>query len=195
MNSSIQAVLFDLDGVLVHSPLDLAAIKKELFGDEKIFIIEGLDALPEGEREEKNALLLQRELEAADRASLDPDVPDLFNWLEIHGLKRGVITRNSRDVVELITKNHAVDFGVVIAREDAPAKPDPESVLAACRILDVDPVTCVMVGDFLFDIEAGKNAGCRTVFLETDKFRHLDPGADARIGSLAELRKILENWM
>ncbi|MCX6645347.1 MAG: HAD family hydrolase [bacterium] len=195
MSFNLKAVLFDLDGVLVHSPLDLPAIKRELFGDASVFIIEGIEALPPHEREEKNRILLQRELEAAADANIDPDVDELFSWIESRSLKKGIITRNCREAVNLIAGNHCVDFGVIIAREDAPPKPDPGSVLAACRILEVDPVDCVMVGDYLFDIEAGKNAGCRTVFLETDKFKHLEPDADAKIGSLGELIDVLERWM
>ncbi len=195
MQATLQAILFDLDGVLVHSPLDLPAIKMELFGDSGVFIIEALEALDDSEREEKTKLLLQREMEAAGEARLDPAVVELFDWIEKNGLKRGVITRNSREVVSLIAENTGIDFGAVVAREDAPPKPDPESVLTACRELDVDPVTCVMVGDYVFDIDAGRNAGCRTVFLETDKFRHLEPEADSRICSLGDLKDLLERWM
>jgi len=195
MNLSIEAVLFDFDGVLVHSPLDLPAIKRELFGDEDVFIIEGLESFDGEELREKEKILLERELEAAESAMLDPEVLPLFEWLEAKLLKRGVITRNAREVVEYIAKNHLVDFGVVIARQDAPPKPNPASVLAACEILAIDPRRAVMVGDFTFDIEAGRAAGCRTVFLETDKFRHLDPPADARVGSLGELRDLLGEWM
>ena len=36
MPFNLKAVLFDLDGVLVHSPLDLPAIKRELFGQEPV---------------------------------------------------------------------------------------------------------------------------------------------------------------
>jgi HAD superfamily hydrolase (TIGR01549 family) len=192
---SIKAVLFDLDGVLVHSPLDLAAIKRELFGDSRIFIIEGINSLKGDEREEKTRLLLQRELEAAQQAKFDPAVPELFGWMESRGLKRGVITRNSNEVVRLIADNHGVDLGAIVGREDAPPKPDPASVYAACEALGVDPSECVMVGDFVFDVEAGRSAGCRTVFLETDQFRDLEPDADARIGSLGELIGVLEGWM
>jgi phosphoglycolate phosphatase-like HAD superfamily hydrolase len=182
MHSPVKAVLFDLDGVLVHSPLDLAAIKRELFGDEKVFIIEGIEAL-------------DGELEAAGKAHLDPGVSTLFDWIENRNLKRGVITRNTREAVALIARNLEVDFGVVIAREDAPPKPDPASVHAACDLLGVRPEACVMVGDFTFDIEAGRNAGCRTVFIETEKFAHLEPGEDVRIKSLVELIEVLEGWI
>jgi HAD superfamily hydrolase (TIGR01549 family) len=191
----LEAVLFDLDGVLVHSPLDLAAIKKELFGDEGIFILEGLNLLPPDQRTEKDAILMERELDAAKHAELDPAVEELFEWLEKRAIKRGVITRNSRDVVKAISERLNIDFGAIVGREDAPPKPDPLSIHAACEKLGVDPFRSVMVGDYIFDIEAGRSAGCRTVFLETDQFRHLEPYADVRIGSLSELRCILEKWL
>jgi len=195
MISRLEAVLFDLDGVLVDSPLDLAAIKRELFGDASVFIIEGLAELPEDERRQKDAILLQRELEAAAEAVINPAVPELFSWLEGNDIGRGIITRNCREVVDLIIEKHGIDFGAVIARDDAPPKPDPASIYAACEKLRVDARNCVMVGDYSFDIEAGRNAGCRTVFLETEKYSHLEPGEDVRIRSLGELLPVLENWL
>lgn len=195
MYKPLKAVLFDLDGVLVHSPLDLAAIKRELFGDSGIYIIEGLENLPDDEKEIKNGILLQRELEAATESVIDESVESLFRWMDENGLKRGVVTRNHRDVVNEISGIHGVDFGVIIARDDARPKPDPDSVLKACDKLGVDPSETAMVGDFTFDIEAGKNAGCRTVFIETDKYRHLESGEDVRIKSLGELKSILKDWL
>jgi len=96
MSNKLKAVLFDLDGVLVNSPLDLPAIKRELFGDESVFIIEGLANLPESERDEKSKILMERELDAAEHALPDPFVSELFNWLKSHMLQCGVITRNCR---------------------------------------------------------------------------------------------------
>lgn len=191
----IQAVLFDMDGVLVHSPLDLAGIKRELFGDASVFIIEGLEALPAEERRVKNEILLRRELEAAQQATLDPAVRPLFEWLDSRGLKRGVITRNSREVVRAIAERLEVEMGVVIGREDAPPKPDPGCVIAACRLLEVSPQRSVMVGDYIFDIEAGRRAGCRTVFIDTGAFAGLETGADVVIRSLSDLRNELEKWL
>ena len=52
-----------------------------------------------------------------------------------------------------------------------------------------------MVGDFRFDIEAGNSAGCRTVFVESEKYRDLNPGEDVRIDSLSELIDLLEEWI
>ncbi len=42
-------------------------------------------------------------------------------------------------------------------------KPDPSGVLLACRMLDVDPGRCLMSGDTVADVGAGRAAGCRPV--------------------------------
>jgi phosphoglycolate phosphatase-like HAD superfamily hydrolase len=49
-----------------------------------------------------------------------------------------------------------------------------------------------MVGDFRFDIEAGKAAGCHTAFLRTPKFAKLAVDADFEIHSLMEIPGIIE---
>ena len=44
-------------------------------------------------------------------------------------------------------------------------KPAPGLLLKAAQDLDLDLVRCVMVGDRWRDVEAGRRAGCRTVFV------------------------------
>lgn len=43
------------------------------------------------------------------------------------------------------------------------AKPDPELLLRTAQSLQCDPRQCVMVGDTVFDIQAGQRAGMATV--------------------------------
>ena len=69
-------------------------------------------------------------------------------------------------------------------------KPKPGMLLAGGQEFAVDFARSYMVGDRSSDIEAGRAAGCRTIFL-----RHLDdaalvPSADHEIRSLAELVQI-----
>lgn len=74
-------------------------------------------------------------------------------------------------------------------------KPDPESILLACRELHVAPERAIYVGDHLRDIEAGRNAGTTTAavtwgYLDADE----DPrnwGADHTVDNGNELFAIL----
>jgi phosphoglycolate phosphatase-like HAD superfamily hydrolase len=58
---------------------------------------------------------------------------------------------------------------MVVTREDAPAKPRPEPLWMICEKLGVHPPHALMVGDFKFDIVAGRNAGTRTALLTNGK--------------------------
>ena len=42
-------------------------------------------------------------------------------------------------------------------------KPDPEGILLACSSLDINPSESVYIGDHPGDIEAGMNAGTKTI--------------------------------
>jgi phosphoglycolate phosphatase len=55
-------------------------------------------------------------------------------------------------------------------------KPDPESILLACRHLSSDPADTLFIGDHLRDIEAGRGAGCFTI---AASYGYLAPGEAA----------------
>ena len=53
-------------------------------------------------------------------------------------------------------------------REDGPPKPAPDGVLRLCRALRVAPADALVVGDYKFDIVAGRAAGCRTALVTAE---------------------------
>lgn len=52
-------------------------------------------------------------------------------------------------------------------------KPSPGMILQGAKDFDIDLSRSYMMGDDLIDIEAGKNAGCRTVLVLTGKGREM----------------------
>jgi HAD superfamily hydrolase (TIGR01509 family) len=52
---------------------------------------------------------------------------------------------------------------VVTAMDTHKPKPSPESLISAVEALDVDMCDCVIVGDSVVDVRAGKSAGAMTV--------------------------------
>ena len=66
-------------------------------------------------------------------------------------------------------------------------KPAPGLILAAQRRYGIDLARSFLIGDRWRDIDAGRAAGCRTIFLD-QHYRERGPSAppDARAGSLAE---------
>ncbi len=65
-------------------------------------------------------------------------------------------------------------------------KPKPGLILEAARAHGVDLSASVMVGDRWRDVEAGRRAGCATVFLDYGYAERKPEQPDAVVGSLAE---------
>ena len=190
MGSAIRGVLFDLDGVVVAQSLDFVAIKQEIFGSAEGFILERIQGLSGQERARAEAILERHETDAANRCQpLDGIVP-LLRRLDSHGLRLGLVTRNSRKSVDLIQARFHFPFSTIVSREDAPPKPAPDPILLACRRLALAPDEALFVGDFEFDMLAGRRAGVRTVLL-CNPVQPLSPNADHLIASLAELPRLL----
>lgn len=70
-------------------------------------------------------------------------------------------------------------------------KPKPGALLAAAAHYDIDLYDSFMVGDRWRDIEAGRRAGCRTIFIDYG-YREKQPEAvNYRVSSLLEASKII----
>jgi len=65
-------------------------------------------------------------------------------------------------------------------------KPKPGLILEGAAQHGIDPGQSFMIGDRWRDVEAGKNAGCRTIWIDRG-YRECTPeGYDARVTSLME---------
>jgi len=175
-------------------------------------ILEYIDALPtEAERVTKRKILADFELAAA-RASVPNDgAEETIRMIRGRGIGIGILTRNTRASVMESLKNFRTvsveDFAVIVTREDAGRpKPHPDGVLDAARRLGVAPRELLVVGDFTFDIAAGKAAGAPTVLLTNGRAASQtripgaapqvlaapqDPAPDFTIATLGELAEIL----
>lgn len=159
----IHGLIFDLDGTLVDSGLDFDLMRREMGLPPKEPILEALAALSEPQRSHCWTILHRHELQGAQRATLMPGVTELIEALADRGIRRAVFTRNGHQAT-LVTLNRVrLSFDTVVAREDAPAKPDPTGIWRICESWELRPEQVAMVGDYRFDIEAGRRAGARTV--------------------------------
>lgn len=192
----ILGFIFDLDGTLVDSGLDFDQMRREMGLPAGMPILEGIARLGEAEAERCRRILHEHEWAGYERATLLPGVAELLAWLRERELRVGVVTRNSRDVSLATLARLEVTCDPLMTRDDGPIKPDPWAVAHICRQWDVPAQRVVMVGDFRFDVEAGRAAGTRTVLLAG-----VDPaaypneeGADKVLSSLAQWRELLA-WL
>jgi len=173
---SVRGIIFDLDGTLVDSALDFDAMRREMRLTDGRPVLEALAELPPEEAARCREILHRHERDGADRAVLMPGVPEFLARLDARGVRRAVWTRNSRQVALDTLERLALPFERVVAREDAPAKPDPSAVAEICRDWRLDRRQIAVVGDYVFDLEAGRRAGTHTVLYTAGLEPHLCEG-------------------
>jgi phosphoglycolate phosphatase len=178
---SIKVVLFDLDGTLIETHIDFAAmrramvkmavdagVREEVFdGRDILGIVEAAQEVitnkgGDGETYRQRAFALLEEMEVVGCAH--PNLlPGTVEWLsELHGgaVRIGVVTRNSRGVSQGLLERFHVPHDLLLSRDDVRrTKPDPSHLLEAIEKLGASPTESIMVGDHWMDIQAGKAAG------------------------------------
>ncbi len=189
--TSPDTFIFDLDGTLIELNLDFDEIRRTV-GVRDGYILEAILKLDEDERREKLEILKDFEIKAASTAKLMPYAKEVLRLLDDLGLKKGIVTRNCRESVEIVINRFGLDVDFVITREDAKPKPSPEPILLALKLARSKPDMTVVVGDYKFDLIAGRKAGTKTALLLNERnweFIHL---ADYVLKSLKEIEKLLK---
>jgi HAD superfamily hydrolase (TIGR01549 family) len=165
--NSTSAVIFDLDGTLTEPALDFDAIRAEIGGVTGP-ILEAMARMTPHERARAEAILVERERQAAERAVLYEGAIELLPALRERGFRTAILTRNTRATVNRILERFDLDVDAVRTREDGAIKPSAEPVRSICNQLRTDARCSWMVGDYLFDILSGKAAGTKTVLMIGD---------------------------
>ncbi len=165
---SWRAVFLDRDGVLNRAPVHLGR-PVSVSGIEEVEVLPGVAEACANLREGGFALIV---------VTNQPDVA------------RG---RMSRDAVEAIhdflRRRLPIQDIHVCYHDDADGcecrKPKPGMLLAAARDLGIDLARGFMIGDRWRDIEAGRRAGCRTIFIDYHYDELRPQGFDFKTGSLS----------
>jgi HAD superfamily hydrolase (TIGR01509 family) len=186
-----KAVLFDMDGTLTAPTFDFPAIRRALGLPEDAAILEHIAMMPPERRLRAEEILRQFEDEVATTAPLADRCHEVLSYLSARGSRVALVTRNRRESVETFLRRHPLPIKVRISREDGPHKPDPYPLLLACRQLGVTPAECWMVGDGQFGIEAGINAGMRSIWLSWDRERQFAAQPWRTVRDLAELHDLM----
>lgn len=195
--TACQAILWDMDGVLIDSlGLDIKVCNQlitEYFGPEYPLsdaFIRTIFALhpPAFWRrifehlEESHGLtcdttiqaeILHRYEQARVEATFDllPGIPEILTEAKSQGLRMAVVSNNATSDVEAILHHSGIltAFDLVFGNdlEGFQKKPAPDGYLHAARQLGVAPEQCVVVEDSLLGLEAGFRAGCHTIAVTT----------------------------
>ena len=180
--AALHAVLFDLDGTLIETHIDFAAMSRAMQHlarqvDVPQNVTDGKDILSLVQAAAENVqerggdgAALRREaftqLEAMEIAGCSQPEILLGTWelltdLTRRGIKICIVTRNCRRVSEPLLVKFSLPHDLLLTRDDVlRTKPHPEHLWEALKRVDVLPEQSAMVGDHWMDIQAGQNAGC-----------------------------------
>jgi len=183
--------LFDLDGTLTVAAHDFDGIRRSLGLRPAEPILEQLAAMSPSDAAPLRLRLAEIEGELADRARPQPGAERLLDRLGALGRRLGILTRNRGDFAWRTLRAAGLDGyfgdGSVLGRTDAAPKPSPEGVLMLLQRLGASPDEAVFVGDYVFDLEAGRRAGTATVHLDVTRTFRWSEHADREIGHFDEL--------
>lgn len=191
MLQDIKAVIFDLDGSLVDSMWIWKDIDIEYLGRFGIELPEQLQDEIEGMSFSETAVYFKERFQIPDsleqmkddwnkmawdkyvhEVMLKPGADVFLRYCIEHGIKLGIATSNSRQLVEAVAeaRGFGKDFDCIMtACEVAKGKPAPDIYLAVAKNLGVDPLQCLVFEDIVSGIMAGKSAGMRVCAVE-DKY-------------------------
>jgi HAD superfamily hydrolase (TIGR01509 family) len=207
----IEAVVFDLDGVLLDSEQVWDEVREELVKERGgrwheqaqtemmgMSSIEGSrymhDELDLPEPPEEISAEVVRRLDEVYRKRL-PLIDGAREAVERLAARwpLGLASSSNREVIDLVLdlSGLARYFRVTVSSEEVPrGKPAPDVYLEAARGLGVPPERCAAVEDSHNGIRSAKAAGMRVIAIPN---QHYPPGeealalADVKLGSLAEL--------
>lgn len=179
MASKFQYAIFDLDGTLLDTLVDLMnavnfALEKygqppRTYEEIRHFVGNGirnlvLRSVADGTTEEEFEYIFWTFKEYYSKHSQDNTKPydgvlEVLEWLKEKGVPTAIVSNKIDSAVKQLCEDFftTVDFAVG-EREGVPRKPAPDNVLWAMENLGADPNTTVYIGDSEVDVLTAKNS-------------------------------------
>lgn len=190
----LRGVIFDMDGTVVDVSYDWNEIRAELATQEKP-ILAFLSSLEEPEKSEKWRVLERYEDEATMKAKLKPGIARFLDFLSERGIKKALVTNNSKKNVDFLLKKFDLEFDRVISRESGLWKPSGAPFAAVLEKLGLRREECCVIGDSHFDVKAANEAGISCVLiLNEDKERFASTNAEV-FSTVGELQDRIKTFL
>jgi phosphoglycolate phosphatase len=213
-----KAIIFDFDGTLAVLNIDFHAMREQIFGlinhfgiEEKLiiekYLLEVVDEAyqilrkrnPFGAEEfyqKAHRIFYGIEMMAAEKGRLIPGTEKTLNSLRERGIKVGIVTRNCEEAVRKVFPKIDDFCDVFISRNSVKkVKPHPDHLTYIMELLKVSGSEVLMVGDHPTDIQAGKQAGMKTIGVLTGRTKREEfekIGADYILDNAAEICRLLK---
>ena len=185
IRSGFKGFIFDMDGTLLHTLPDLAALTNIVLEREgyptrtedevRTFVGNGvlsliLQAVPQEISEEKAQHAFKMFCDLYEEYGIKltkpfDDMEETLRTLKAQGIKLGIMSNKFEAGVREVEQRYFPSLFDVSHGEAAniPRKPDPTGLLVCAKEMGLTPDECVYFGDSHGDMLAGNNAGMYTV--------------------------------
>jgi HAD superfamily hydrolase (TIGR01509 family) len=207
----IDAVIFDLDGVLINSEHVWDEVRQQLaeerggrWSDSASRDMMGMSS-PEWSRYMRDVVGLDdepeqisaetvRRLEERYRVEI-PLIPGAEQAVERLAARwpLGLASSSNRELIDLVLEGSRLDrfFRATVSSEEVSrGKPAPDVYLETARLLGAEPTRCVAVEDSENGIHAAKAAGMRTVAIPNPQYPPADDALETSDVILASLEDL-----
>jgi len=181
--SQFEAVIFDMDGVIVNSEPFYREVESTLFKKLGLDISEEEHNTYQGVANKRIWEIIVRKhgikksvdellemttaLEVPYFKNLPaiqamPDVEVLIQYFQNNNLPIALATSSTPDIIEIVLKKTGLQkyFNIIVdSTMAASSKPDPDIFLLAAKMLGIQPKKCIVIEDSTNGIKAAKTAG------------------------------------
>jgi HAD superfamily hydrolase (TIGR01509 family) len=184
MTDELEAVLFDMDGLLVDTePLWFETETEVMARLGAPWTKEDQERLLGGSMEHTVGYLLAKATRpaspaevarwmmdgmlrraAAGRVIVRPGARELLAEVAAAGIPHALVTGSQREFTDAVTASTGLRFTATVTGDDvARTKPDPEPYLLAAKLLDAAPENCVALEDSPNGVTSATAAGCQVI--------------------------------
>ncbi|MFX1314949.1 MAG: HAD family hydrolase [Promethearchaeota archaeon] len=191
----IKAIIWDLDGTLIHFKIDFLKARHEAikilkkygvpnhFLSLEFSILDNVNKSKEFLKTKKfseqeirkivkdvDRVITKIEHEAAQNATKIEGIDQVLEFAKSKNLKQAIFTFNTRKNAELsLSKVKLIEFfELIVGRDNVNnLKPHPEHLTFICEQLAINPNEVLVIGDTSRDIEAAINVGAYSIALNT----------------------------
>jgi len=188
----IKGLIFDMDGTLTVPLIDFKKMKQELnITEEGGDLTKIIASWPKPRREQAWKIIEKFEIYAIENNRLQTGAENALKRFAQANIHLAIITRNTSRSTEALLAKLSVQFNPVLTREFPHIKPAPEPVLHILDAWQIKPDECMMIGDYIHDVESANAAGAFSCYFKNPNVTHWEEEADFTVSSYKELENLV----
>jgi HAD superfamily hydrolase (TIGR01549 family) len=162
----IEAVIFDLDGTLIHLPIDYEKLFQEISKITKMSNVHPLTKVIAqlDEKTKKRVFSVWNKIEIEAVANMKLNQEGIVHYQKFLEKRKALITMQGKPLVQIVLKSLGLSFNFVITRENSLNR--AEQLKIAAEKLGTHVQNILFIGNTNEDMLAAENVGCQFMRVE-----------------------------